>query len=195
MVILVLLVLSQAAWAQNQAKNQTEKVATLEELQTRMKVEQADLLAKNVNFDKAGSNATTTQVTENNITYTVNVYQAKNGSILRVFFGPDGKLARSMTISPGNGPVLTITYNPDGTAAKLETFEPFGLKKYTEISNSDGTKTVVVQDASLPTDNTLTIKEDANGNVISKDLSTTPGLPPGAVYCQVTGQYQEAKAP
>jgi hypothetical protein len=195
MVILVLLVLSQAAWAQNQAKNQTEKVASLEELQTRMKVEQADLLAKNVNFDKAGSNATTTQVTENNITYTVNVYQAKNGSILRVFFGPDGKLAKSMTISPGNGPVLTITYNPDGTAAKLETFEPFGLKKYTEIKNSDGTKTVVVQDASLPTDNTLTIKEDANGNVISKDLSTTPGLPPGAVYCQVTGQYQEAKAP
>jgi len=195
MVILVLLVLSQAAWAQNQAKNQTEKVATLDELQTRMKVEQADLLAKNVNFDKAGSNATTTQVTENNITYTVNVYQAKNGSILRVFFGPDGKLAKSMTISPGNGPVLTITYNPDGTVAKLETFEPFGLKKYTEIKNSDGTKTVVVQDASLPTDNTLTIKEDANGNVISKDLSTTPGLPPGAVYCQVTGQYQEAKAP
>jgi hypothetical protein len=160
-----------------------------------MKVEQADLLAKNVNFDKAGSNATTTQVTENNITYTVNVYQAKNGSILRVFFGPDHKLARSMIISSGNGPVLTITYNPDGKVAKLETFEPFGLKKYTEISNSDGTKTVVVQDASLPTDNTLTIKEDANGNVISKDLSTTPGLPPGAVYCQVTGQYQEAKAP
>ena len=195
MVILVLLVLSQAAWAQNQAKNQTEKVATLEELQTRMKVEQADLLAKNVNFDKAGSNATTTQVTENNITYTVNVYQAKNGSILRVFFGPDHKLARSMIISSGNGPVLTITYNPDGKVAKLETFEPFGLKKYTEISNSDGTKTEVIQDASLATDNTLTIKEDANGNVISKDISTTPGLPPGAVYCQVTGQYQEAKAP
>ena len=195
MVILVLLVLSQAAWAQNQAKNQTEKVATLEELQTRMKVEQADLLAKNVNFDKAGSNATTTQVTENNITYTVNVYQAKNGSILRVFFGPDHKLARSMIISSGNGPVLTITYNPDGKVAKLETFEPFGLKKYTEISNSDGTKTEVIQDASLATDNSLTTKVDPNGNVISKDLSTTPGLPPGAVYCQVTGQYQEAKAP
>jgi hypothetical protein len=193
MVILVLLVLSQAAWAQNQAKNQTEKVASLEELQTRMKVEQADLLGKNVNFDKAGSNATTTQVTENNITYTVNVYQAKNGSILRVFFGSDGKLAKSMFISSGSGPVLTITYNPDGKAAKLETFEPFGLKKYTEISNSDGSKTKVIQDASLPTDNTLTIKEDANGNVISKDISTTPGLPPGAVYCQVTGQYQEAK--
>src|SRR5664279_3077653 len=110
MVILVLLVLSQAAWAQNQAKNQTEKVATLDELQTRMKVEQADLLAKNVNFDKAGSNATTAQVTENNITYTVNVYRDKNGSILRVFLGPDGKLAKSMIISSSNGPVLTITY-------------------------------------------------------------------------------------
>lgn len=195
MVILVLLVLSQAAWAQNQAKNQTEKVATLEELQTRMKVEQADLLAKNVNFDKAGSNATTAQVTENNISYTVKVYQNKNGSILRVFFGPDGKLARSMIISSGNGPVLTITYNPDGTAAKLETFEPFGLKKYTEISNSDGTKTEVIQDASLATDNTLTTKVDPNGNVISKDISSTPGLPPGALYCQNTGQYQEAKAP
>jgi hypothetical protein len=195
MVILVLLVLSQAAWAQNQAKNQTEKVATLEELQTRMKVEQADLLAKNVNFDKAGSNATTTHVTENNISYTVNVYRDKNGSILRVFFGPDHKLARSMIISSGNGPVLTITYNPDGTTAKLKTFEPFGLKKYTEISNSDGTKTEVIQDASLATDNTLTTKVDPNGNVISKDISTTPGLPPGALYCQNTVQYQEAKAP
>ena len=193
--ILVLLALSQAAWTQDQAKNQTKKVASLEELQTRMKVEQADLLAKNVNFDKAGSNATTAQVTENNISYSVNVYRDKNGSILRAFFGPDGKLAKSMTISSGNGPVLTITYNPDGTTAKLETFEPFGLKKYTEISNSDGTKTEVIQDASLATDNTLTTKVDPNGNVISKDISTTPGLPPGAVYCQVTGQYQEAKAP
>ena len=193
--ILVLLALSQAAWAQNQPKNQTEKAVSLEELQTRMKVEQADLLAKNVNFDKAGSNVTTAQVTENNITYSVTVYQDKNGSILRVFLGPDGKIAKSMVISPGNGPVLTITYNPDGTAAKVETFEPFGLKKYTEITNPDGTKTEVVQDASLASDNTLTIKEDANGDVISKDISTTPGLPPGAVYCQVTGQYQEAKAP
>lgn len=194
MVILVLLVLSQAAWAQNQAKNLTEKVASLEELQTRMKVEQADLFGKNTNFDKASSNLTNVQLTENNTTYSVNVYRDKNGSILREFFlGPDHKLARSMIISSGNGPVLTITYNPDGKVAKLETFEPFGLKKYTEISNSDGTKTEVIQDASLPTDNTLTIKVDANGKVISKDISTTPGLPPGAVYCQNTGQYQEAK--
>ena len=44
--ILVMLALSQAAWAQNQTTNQTEKVASLEKLQTRMKVEQADLLGK-----------------------------------------------------------------------------------------------------------------------------------------------------
>ena len=194
MIVLVLLVLCQAAWAQDQTANLAKNVTILEELQTRMKVEQANLLAKNANFDKAGSNVTTTQVTENNKTFSVTVYQDKNGSILRVFIGPDGKLAKSMIISPGNGPVLTITYNPDGTAAKVETFEPFGLKKYTEISNSDGTKTEVIQDASLSSDNTLTIKVDANGNVISKDISTTPGLPAGAVYCQVTGQYQEAKA-
>ena len=195
LIVLVLLALSQAAWTQDQAKNQTKQVASLEELQTRMKVEQADLLGKNAHFDKAGSNVTNVQVTENNITYRVTVYQDKNGSILREFLSPDGKLAKSMTISPGNGPVLTITYNPDGKVAKIETFEPFGLKKYTEISNSDGTKTEVIQDASLATDNTLTIKVDANGNMISKEISTTPGLPPGAVYCQNTGQYQEAKAP
>ena len=76
----------------------------------------------------------------------------------------------------------------------METFEPFGLKKYTEIINSDGTKTEIVQDASLASDNTLSTKVDSSGNVISKEISTTPGLPAGAVYCQVTGQYQEAKA-
>ncbi len=192
--ILVLLALSQAAWAQNQTMNQTEKVASLEKLQTRMKAEQADLLGKSTNFDKAGSNVTNVQVTENNITYSVTVYRDKNGSMLREFRGPDGKLAKTITISPGNGPVLTITFNPDGTKAKIETFEPFGLKKYTETINSDGTKTEIVQDASLAGDNTLTIKVDSGGNVISKEISTTPGLPAGAVYCQVTGQYQEAKA-
>jgi hypothetical protein len=45
----------------------------------------------------------------------------------------------------------------------------------------------------LATDNTLTTKVDKNGNVISKEISTTPGLPPGAVYCQNTGQYQERR--
>ena len=192
--ILVLLALSQAAWAQNQTTNQTERVSTLEKLQIRMKSEQADLLGKSANFDKAGSNVTNAQVTENNITYSVTIYQDKNGSILREFHGPDGKLAKTMSISKGNGPVLTITYSPDGAVAKVETFEPFGLKKYTEIINPDGTKTEVVQDASLASDNTLTIKVDSSGNVISKEISTTPGLPAGAVYCQVTGQYQEAKA-
>jgi hypothetical protein len=160
-----------------------------------MKGVQADMLVKHASFDKAGSNVTNELVTENNINYSVTVYVTNNGSILREFFGPDGKLAKSVTISPGNGPVLTITYNTDGTMAKVETFEPFGLKKYTEISNSDGTKTEIMQDASLATDNTLITKLDANGDVISKEISTTPGLPAGAVYCSVTGQYQEAKAP
>jgi hypothetical protein len=194
MIVLVLLALSQAAWTQDQTANLAKKVASLEAQQIRMKAEQADLLEKIANFDKAGSDLTNVHVTENNTTYSVNVYREKSGRILREFFGPDGKLARSMIISPVNGPVLTITYNPGGTIAKLETFEPFGLKKYTEISNSDGTKTEVIQDASLASDNTLTIKVDAKGNVISKDISTTPGLPAGAVYCQNTGQYQEAKA-
>ncbi len=192
--VLVMLTLTQAAWAQDQPKNQTEKVASLEELQTRMKGVQAEMLEMNANFDKEGANVTRLQVTENNITYNVVAYKDKNGSILREFFGPDGVLSKSLTISPGNGPVLTITYNPDGTVAQLETFEPFGLKKYTEISNPDGSKTEIVQDASLSGDNTLTTKLDRDGNIISKEISTTPGLPPGAVYCQNTGQYQEAKA-
>lgn len=193
MAILVLLALTQFAWAQDQPKNQTEKVASLEDLQIRMKSVQADMLGKSEHFDKAGSNISKMQVTENNITYSVTVYKNQNGTILREFFGPDGILAKSLTISPGNGPVLTITYHPDGTAAKLETFEPFGLKKYTQINNSDGTKTEIVQDASLATDNTLITKVDQNGNVISKEISTTPGLPQGAVYCPNTGQYQERK--
>lgn len=193
MAILVLLAFTHLAWAQDQPENQTEKVASLEELQTRMQGVQADMLGKSEHFDKLGSNVTTVQVTENNITYSVTVYQNKNGTILREFLGPDGILVKSLTISPGNGPVLTITYHHDGTIAKLETFEPFGLKKYTEIYNSDGTTTDIVQNASLPTDNTLTTKLDKDGNVISKEISTTPGLPDGAVYCQNTGQYQESK--
>jgi hypothetical protein len=193
MAILFLLALTQFAWAQDQPKNQTEKVASLEELKTRMIGVQADMLGKSEHFERAGSNVTKMQVTENNITYSVTAYENKNGTILREFFGPDGTLAKSLIISPGNGPVLTITYHPDGTIAKLETFEPFGLKKFTQINNSDGTTTEIVQDASLATDNTLTTKVDKNGNVISKEISTTPGLPPGAVYCQNTGQYQERR--
>ena len=60
-----------------------------------MKSEQADMLGKSENFDKAGSNVTNVQVTENNITYSVTVYQDKNGSILREFRGPDGSLPRA----------------------------------------------------------------------------------------------------
>lgn len=192
--ILVLLAISQLAWAQG-PENQTENVALLEENQTRMQGVQADMLAETESFDRAGSNMTTTQVTEGGVTYNVTVYVNNDGTILREFFGLDGILVKSLTISPGNGPVLTIIYHPDGTIAKLETFEPFGLKKYTEIYNSDGTTTEIIQDASLPNANTLTTNLDQNGNVISKEISTTPGLPEGAVYCQNTGQYEETIAP
>ncbi len=186
--VIFLLALTQSAWAQ------TSHLALLEENQTRLQGVQADLLKKVANFDKTGSNVTTEQVTENNVTYDVTIYKDKNGTILREYYGPDGKIAITKIISPGNGPVLTITYNPDGTIAKLETFEPIGLKKYTEINNPDGTKTLITQDASLSKDNTLTTKLDKDGNVISKEISTTPGLPPGCTFCTVTGQY-ECKKP
>jgi outer membrane lipoprotein-sorting protein len=180
--VIFLLALTQAAWAQTNP--------TLEELQTRMQGVQKDLLAKNANFDKEGSTVTTEQVTEGGVTYEVTIYKDKDGNILREFIGPDGKVAISKMISSGNGPVLTITYNPDGTVAKQETFEPVGLKKYTEIYNPDGTKTEIVQDASLTADNTLTTNLDKDGKVVSQDISTTPGLPPGASYCPNTGQYE-----
>jgi outer membrane lipoprotein-sorting protein len=183
--VIFLLALTQSAWAQT---------SPLEELQTKLKGVQSDMLAKNANFDKAGSNVTTEQVTEGGVKYNVTIYKDKNGNILREYTGPDGKKAIIRTISSGNGPVLTITYNPDGTVAKQETFEPIGLKKYTEINNPDGTKTEITQDASLSKDNTLTTKLDANGNVISKTISTSPGLPEGCTFCTVTGQY-ECKKP
>ena len=181
-----LLALTQVAWAQT--------APTLEELQTRLQGVQADLLAKNANFDKAGSTVSNEQITEGGIKYSVTIYKDKNGNILRELFDPDGKLASSKTISAGNGPVLTITYNPDGTVAKQETFEPFGLKKYTEVFNADGSKTLIVQDASLKKDNTLSTQLDKNGNVVSKEISTTPGLPEGCTFCQNTGQYECNKA-
>jgi hypothetical protein len=179
--VIFLMALTQSAWGQATA---------LEENQTRLQGVQADLLKKIDNFDKTGSNVTTEQVTENNVTYDVTIYKDKNGTILREYNGLDGKIAIARIISPGNGPVLTITYNTDGTVAKMETFEPFGLKKYTEINNPDGTKTLITQDASLSKDNTLTTKLDKDGNVISKTISTLPGLPPGCTFCTVTGQYE-----
>lgn len=183
--VIFLLALIQVTWAQD-----SDPVAELEKLQARLQGVQTEMLAKNANFDKAGSNKTTEQETIGGITYNVTVYKDKNGNILREYYGPDGKLESSRTISSGNGPVLTITYNPDGTVAKQETFEPVGLKKYTEIFNSDGTKTEIVQDASLAKDNTLTTKLDKDGNVISKEISTTPGLPPNCKWCPNTGKYE-----
>jgi len=154
-----------------------------------------NLKYKLAHFDKAGSTVTTGKENVSGMQLDVTTYTDKSGYVLKIYAAPTGKDAMVKLISSASGPVLTITNNPDGTVAKEETFEPFGLKKETVIYNSDGTKTVVVQDASLASNNTLTYQEDQNGNVVpgSETISTTPGLPPGSVYCQVTGQYQEAK--
>jgi len=130
------------------------------------------------------------------MTLSVTICTDKNGNVLKTYYDPNGKMAMVKLISAGNGPVLTITYNPDGSVESEKTFEPIGLLTYTVVHNSDGTKTVTVQDASLPKDNTLTFQLDANGKVVpgSEKLSTTPGLPAGATYCPNTGQY-EMKGP
>ena len=73
-----LLALTQVAWAQT--------APTLEELQTRLQGVQADLLAKNANFDKAGSTVSNEQVTEGGINYSVTIYKDKNGNILREIY-------------------------------------------------------------------------------------------------------------
>ncbi len=189
-VILMMVIIGQMAFAAAQ-----NPAASLEQLDKDLQAVNADMKDKLANFDKAGSTVTTTTENVAGMQLEVTIYTDKNGNILKVYKGPNGKDALVKLISSGSGPVLTITYNPDGSVAKEETFQPFGLKKETIIYNSDGTKTVVVQDASLASDNTLTYQEDKNGNVVpgSKTVSTTPGLPPGAVYCQTTGQYQEAK--
>ncbi len=189
-VILMMVIIGQMAFAAAQ-----NPAASLEQLDKDLQAVNADMKDKLANFDKAGSTVTTTTENVAGMQLEVTIYTDKNGNILKVYKGPNGKDALVKLISSGSGPVLTITYNPDGSVAKEETFQPFGLKKETIIYNSDGTKTVVVQDASLASDNTLTYQEDRNGNVVpgSKTVSTTPGLPPGAVYCQTTGQYQEAK--
>jgi hypothetical protein len=154
-----------------------------------------DLKDKLAHFDKAGSTVTTGKENVSGMQLDVTTYKDKSGYVLKIYAAPTGKDAMVKLISPASGPVLTITNNPDGTVAKEETFQPFGLKKLTVIYNSDGTKTDIVQDASLAANNTLTYQVDANGNVVpgSATISTTQGLPPGSVYCQVTGQYQEAK--
>jgi hypothetical protein len=189
-VIFMMVIIGQMAFAAAQ-----NPAASLEQLDKDLRAVNADMKDKLANFDKAGSTVTTTTENVAGMQLDVTIYTDKNGNILKVYKDPNGKDAQVKLISSGSGPVLTITYNPDGTVAKEETFQPFGLKKETIIYNSDGTKTVVVQDASLASNNTLTYQEDKNGNVVpgSKTISTTPGLPPGAVYCQTTGQYQEAK--
>jgi len=197
--VFVIVAITQMAFAANQ-----DTSVYLKQLDKDLQNATVDLNDKLAHFDKAGSTVTTGKENVSGMRLNVTTYKDKSGYVLKIYAAPNGKdltvlavqpNAMVKLISPASGPVLTITYNPDGTIAKEETFEPFGLKKMTVIYNSDGTKTVIIQDASLATNNTLTYQEDQNGNVVpgSETISTTPGLPPGSVYCQNTGQYQEAK--
>jgi len=190
MVFLMVVAMAQVAFAADQ-----NPADLLKQLDKSLQTVNADMKEKLANFDKAGSTVTTGKESVAGMQMDVTTYTNKNGDILKIFKDPNGKNAQVTLILNGNGPVLTITYNPDGTVAKEETFEPIGLKKLTVVYNSDGSKTVVVQDASLATNNTLTYQVDKNGNEVpgSATISTTPGLPKGAVYCKTTGQYQEAK--
>ncbi len=183
---LFLMALTQVAGAQN--------VTYLEELQARMQAEQASLMNSIQTFDKAGATVTTEQITEGGKNYTVTVYKDKSGNILREVRDESGQLYKEVFITTGTGPVLTVSYDEAGNVAKRETFEPDGLKKYTEIYNPDGSKEEIVQDASEKENNTLTTKLNAQGQVISVEISTTPGLPEGCTWCQNTGQYECTKS-
>jgi hypothetical protein len=185
--VLFIMALSQSAAAQN--------VTYLEELQTKMQEEQASLMESLQTFDKSGANVTYEQLTDGGKTYNVTIYKDKDGNILRELRDSDGNLYREVLISSGNGPILTVTYSEEGDVAKRETFEPVGLRKYTEIYDKDGSKEQIMQDASQKENNTLTTKVDKNGDIISKEISTTPGLPDGCTFCRNTGQYEcEKKA-
>jgi len=86
-------------------------------------------------------------------------YRDSNGYILKEGFGSTGRIAMTTLISPA-GPVFSTIYNPNGSIGKREIFKPFGLKKLTTIYYSDENITFIVQDASLPSDNTLTFMRD-----------------------------------
>lgn len=189
-VVFMMLAIAQVAFAADQ-----DPTALLKQLDKNLQVVTVDMKDKLANFDKAGSTVTTGKENVAGIQMDVTIYKDKNGNILKIYKDPNGNDAQIKLISAGNGPVLTIAYNPNGSVAQEETFQPIGMKKETVVYNSDGSKTIVVQDASLTSDNTMTYQVDKNGNEIpgSATISTTPGLPPGSVYCQVTGQYQEAK--
>ena len=171
-----------------------ENVTELEELKDRLDKEQTTLAESLNNFNFEGATERTEYVIKDNKNYTVKIYQDKNGNILRVETDPDGIVAEKKYVSSNEGPVYTIHYNKDGTVDQTEVFEPIGLKKYTVTYNADGSKTEVVQDASQASNNTLTIKVDKNGKIISEEISTTPGLPPDCTYCQNTGQYECKKS-
>lgn len=183
---LFLLAFGQPASAQN--------VTELEKLKDRLENEQTTLAELTDNFNLESATERTENVIQDNINYTVKVYQDKNGNILRIKTDPDGIVVEKRYISSNDGPVYAVKYNKDGTVDQAEVFEPIGLKKYTVTYNADGSKTEVVQDASQPSNNTLTIKVDKNGNIISEEISTTPGLPPDCTYCRNTGQYECKKS-
>jgi len=179
---LFLLAFGQPASAQN--------VTELEKLKDKLEKEQTTLDELLTNFDLEGATERTENVSQDNKNYTVKVYQDKNGNIVRIKTESDGTVVEKKYVSSNSGPVYTIYYNKDGTVDQTEVFEPNGLKKYTVTYDADGGKTEVVQDASQPSNNTLTIKLDKNGKIISEEISTTPGLPPDCKYCQNTGQYE-----
>lgn len=190
--VLVLLVIAQAAMGADQppASGATNSTAHLQDVVKQQVNVTKDMKDKMASFSSSVINNSKENVA--GLMLNVTISTDKNGNVLKTYYDPNGKIAMTKLISAVNGPVLTITYNPDGTVQSEKTFEPIGLLTYTVIHNSDGTKTVTVQDASLPKDNTLTFQLDVNGIVVpgSERLSTTPGLPAGATYCQHTGQYE-----
>jgi hypothetical protein len=191
--VLVLLVIAQVAMGADQPPASSTENATAH-LQSVMKQQvnvTKDMLDKMASFSSSVVNNSKESVA--GIMLNVTISKDKNGDVLKTYYDPNGKIVETKMISAGNGPVLTIAYNPDGSVQSEKTFEPIGLVTYTVIHNSDGTKTATVQDASLPNANTLTQQVDTTGNVVpgSESISTTPGLPPGATYCQNTGQYEQ----
>jgi len=187
-VVILMLAIASMATAESDSGANLRQLA--KDLQTGM-----DTLKTNLaSFDTAGSAPTTGTENVEGVPLKVTRYKDKDGNTLKVYTDASDIVVQKKLISSNNGPVLAIEYNPDGSIAKETIFEPIGLKTETIVYNSDGTKTITVVDASLKEDNTLTYKVDSNGVEIpgSATITTSPGLPEGYVYCQNTGQYQEA---
>jgi len=195
--VLVLLVIAQAAVG---VDNPLASISTNNAITHLHNVLNEKLIAtKDMNTKMASFSCAAVKNGKENVlglTLNVTICTDKYGNVLKTYYDPNGKMVMKELISAANGPVLTITYNPDGSVQSEKTFEPVGLLTYAVVHNSDGTRTVTVQDTSIPQDNTLTFQLDKNGNVVpgSEKLSTTPGLPYGAPYgathCPNTGLYE-----